>query len=112
VFVFPSEREGSPAVLQEAMSAGLTVVAADAAGTPEVVGDAGILVPPRDAQAIADALQRLFDSPTLIDELSERARRRVATEFNWTDLARRYGQLYERVSGRPGGERALSGQST
>ena len=45
VFVFPSEREGSPAVLQEAMSAGLTVVAADAAGTPEVVGDAGVRCP-------------------------------------------------------------------
>ena len=112
VFVFPSEREGSPAVLQEAMSAGQAVVAADAAGTPEVVGDAGILVPPRDAQAIADALQRLFDSPTLIDELSERARRRVATEFNWTDLARRYEQLYARVLGRPDGERELSGQPT
>ena len=41
VFVFPSEREGSPTVVQEAMSAGLAVVAADAAGTPEVVGDAG-----------------------------------------------------------------------
>ncbi|HEX3245428.1 MAG TPA: glycosyltransferase family 4 protein [Chloroflexota bacterium] len=112
VFVFPSEREGSPAVLQEAMSAGLTVVAADAAGTPEVVGDAGILVPPRDADAIAGALERLFNSPTLIDELSERARRRVATEFNWTDLARRYERLYERVLGRPGGEPALSGQPT
>jgi glycosyltransferase involved in cell wall biosynthesis len=94
------------------MSAGQAVVAADAAGTPEVVGDAGILVPPRDAQAIADALQRLFDSPTLIDELSERARRRVATEFNWTDLARRYEQLYKRVLGRPDTEREFSGQPT
>ncbi|MFN0070869.1 MAG: glycosyltransferase family 4 protein [Chloroflexota bacterium] len=112
VFVFPSEREGSPAVLQEAMSAGLTVVAADAAGTPEVVGDAGILVPPRDAKAIADALERLFASPTLVDELSERARRRVATEFNWTDLARRYEQLYARVLDRPSSEPSRSGPAS
>jgi glycosyltransferase involved in cell wall biosynthesis len=103
VFVFPSEREGSPAVLQEAMSAGLVVVAADAAGTPEVVGDAGVLVPPRDAKAIAEALERLFASPQLMKDLSDRARRRVATEFNWTDLARRYEELYAGIIRRSNG---------
>src|SRR5215204_5205271 len=87
VFVFPSEREGSPAVLQEAMSAGLTVVAADAAGTPEVVGDAGILVSPKDPAGIADALVRLANDPALVQDLAERARERVRTEFDWRALA-------------------------
>ena len=77
VFVFPSEREGSPTVVQEAMSAGLAVVAADAAGTPEVVGDAGILVSPKDPAGIADALVRLANDPALVLELSARARERV-----------------------------------
>lgn len=101
VFVFPSEREGSPAVVQEAMSAGLAVVAADSAGTPEVVGDAGILVSPKDPAGIADALVRLSENPALVQELSERARARVRQEFDWRDLARRYVDLYAEVAARP-----------
>jgi glycosyltransferase involved in cell wall biosynthesis len=97
VFVFPSEREGSPTVVQEAMSAGLAVVAADAAGTPEVVGDAGILVSPKDPAGIADALVRLANNPALVQELAERARERVREEFDWRDLARRYVDLYGEV---------------
>ena len=97
VFVFPSEREGSPTVVQEAMSAGLAVVAADAAGTPEVVGDAGILVSPKDPAGIADALVRLAEHPELVRDLSERARARVRAEFDWRELARRYVTVYDRV---------------
>jgi glycosyltransferase involved in cell wall biosynthesis len=97
VFVFPSEREGSPAVVQEAMSAGLAVVAADSAGTPEVVGDAGILVSPKDPAGIADALVRLANDPELVRDLAERARERVRTEFDWRMLAQRYVDLYAEV---------------
>ena len=100
VFVFPSEREGSPTVVQEAMSAGLAVVAADAAGTPEVVGDAGILVSPKDPAGIADALVKLAEDPALVQELSERARTRVREEFDWRELARRYVDLYAEVAAR------------
>src|SRR5215212_10584875 len=100
VFVFPSEREGSPTVVQEAMSAGLAVVAADAAGTPEVVGDAGILVSPKDPAGIANALVRLAGDPALVHELGERARERVRTEFDWRDLAQRYVELYADVLAR------------
>src|SRR4051794_35175630 len=100
VFVFPSEREGSPTVVQEAMSAGLAVVAADAAGTPEVVGDAGILVSPKDPAGIANALVRLAGDPALVRELGERARERVRTEFDWRDLAQRYVELYADVLAR------------
>jgi glycosyltransferase involved in cell wall biosynthesis len=100
VFVFPSEREGSPTVVQEAMSAGLAVVAADAAGTPEVVGDAGILVSPKDPAGIANALVRLSEDPALVRDLSERARERVRTEFDWRALAKRYVDLYAEVLAR------------
>jgi glycosyltransferase involved in cell wall biosynthesis len=100
VFVFPSEREGSPTVVQEAMSAGLAVVAADAAGTPEVVGDAGILVSPKDPAGIADALVKLASNPALVHELGARARARVRQEFDWRELARRYVDLYASVVAR------------
>jgi glycosyltransferase involved in cell wall biosynthesis len=100
VFVFPSEREGSPTVVQEAMSAGLAVVAADSAGTPEVVGDAGILVSPKDPAGIADALIRLAGDPALMEDLKQRARLRVEREFDWRELARRYVALYAEVAAR------------
>jgi glycosyltransferase involved in cell wall biosynthesis len=97
VFVLPSEREGSPAVLQEAMSAGLAVVAADSAGTPEVVGDAGLLVSPKDPKGIADALVHLAAHPEEAAELGRRARERVRQEFDWSVLATRYVELYRDV---------------
>ena len=106
IFVFPSEREGSPAVLQEAMSAGLAVVAADSAGTPEVVGDAGLLVSPRDPAAIADALLRLAADPALARDLGRRARERVRREFDWAVLAARYVRLYGEVARRGRARRA------
>ena len=76
------------------------MVAADAAGTPEVVGDAGILVSPKDPAGIADALVRLANDPALVQDLSERARERVRTEFDWRALAARYVDLYQEVVAR------------
>ena len=109
IFVFPSEREGSPAVLQEAMSAGLAVVAADSAGTPEVVGDAGLLVSPKDPKGIADALVRLATNPELARDLGRRARERVRREFDWAVLAGRYVDLYAEVARRAGRRAARTG---
>ena len=100
VFVFPSEREGAPAALLEAMSEGLAVVAADSAGTPEVVGDAGLLVRPRDPADIARALDKLSARPELIDEYGRRGRDRVAAEFDWSNVAERYVALYREVAAR------------
>ncbi len=102
IFVFPSEREGSPAVLQEAMSAGLAVIASNSAGTPEVVGDAGLLVSPKDPQGIADALLHLVAHPEHARDLGKRAHERVRREFDWRVLAGRYVHLYADVAGRAG----------
>ena len=100
IFVFPSEREGSPTVIQEAMSAGMAVIAADSAGTPEVVGDAGILVGPKDPVGIANALVRLASNPNEVEDLGRRARERVRREFDWPTLAARYVDLYARTAAR------------
>jgi glycosyltransferase involved in cell wall biosynthesis len=100
IFVFPSDREGAPAALLEAMSEGLAVVAANSAGAPEVVGDAGLLVRPRDSEAIAAALAELVTGPDTIADYGRRARQRVATHFNWRTLAERYVDLYQEVARR------------
>jgi glycosyltransferase involved in cell wall biosynthesis len=61
-----------------------------------VVGDAGLLVPVRDSPAIGRAIKRLVDDPELRRSLGAAARRRVAENFTWSVVARRYVEEYER----------------
>lgn len=75
--VIPAEREGFGLVALEAMAHGLPVVAVESGGLPEVVGDAALLVPPRDPEALARALHRVRESPALAAELREAGLRRV-----------------------------------
>jgi phosphatidyl-myo-inositol dimannoside synthase len=79
-FCLPSVQEGFGIVFLEAMAAGLPVVACRAAAVPEVVrdGETGVLVPPRDPPALADALAGLLRSPDRARALGGAARKRVA----------------------------------
>jgi colanic acid/amylovoran biosynthesis glycosyltransferase len=77
------KREGIPNVLKEAMACGVAVVAAASGGIPELVDEScGILVRPRDATAVADGLQRLYDQPALRRRLGIAGRNRIVREFN------------------------------
>lgn len=89
-------REGIPVVLMEAMSSGLPVVASGISGIPELVRDefSGLLVPPRDPAALADALQRLIESPELSERLGNNARNQVLEEFDQRANAARLARLF------------------
>ena len=63
VVVVPSVYEGFGLPAGEAMACGVAVVSTNGGALPEVVGDDGILVPVRNAQAIADAIKDLLDNP-------------------------------------------------
>jgi len=88
IFVFPSEPENFPVVLLEAMTAGLAIITTEGTGCAEVVGDAALLVPPRDAPAIRTALQALLEDSGLCRTLGEAARARVESKFSWSVIAR------------------------
>jgi colanic acid/amylovoran biosynthesis glycosyltransferase len=77
-------REGIPVVLMEAMSSGVAVVASGISGIPELVEDerTGLLVAPRDPQALANALERLHDDPKLRRRLGWAGRDKVVQEFD------------------------------
>lgn len=94
IFILPSEAENFPTVLLEAMSAGLAIIASSAGGCPEVVGDAGLLVAPRDVAAIRQTLLRLIDDEPLRRSLSQKAIQRVSL-FTWNAIARRHIELYQ-----------------
>ena len=79
----PSYREGLPKSLLEAAACGLPIVTADAPGCREVVRDGvnGLLVPVRDAAALAGALRKLIEDPELRLRMGEQSRLRAETEF-------------------------------
>ena len=77
-------REGIPVTLMEAMACALPVVSSRLSGIPELVeeGVSGLLAPPGDAAAIADALERLARDPALRAALGSAARARIVAEFD------------------------------
>ncbi len=89
-------REGIPVVLMEAMASGVPVVASNISGIPELVDDgkSGILVPPRDPEAIADAIERLWHDPALREALGKEGRAKVLREFDQHKNAARLACLF------------------
>lgn len=88
--VFPSMGEEALGLaIAEAMACGLPVVASRLGGVPEVVGDCGLLVPPKDDQALAGAIAGLLADPGRRADLAARGRRRVAREFTWQACVQR-----------------------
>lgn len=74
----------------EAMSCAKPVVASDCGGLPEAVGDAGILVPPNNSQALADTLEHLLLNPAICSDLGKRARERVKKLFDMSVVGLQY----------------------
>jgi glycosyltransferase involved in cell wall biosynthesis len=94
IFVFTSEAENFPIVLLEAMIAGCAIVTSSGTGCAEVVGDAGLLVPVKDAQAIKAALLRLKNDPDLVARLGRSARERVIARFSWDGVIDQHLEVY------------------
>jgi glycosyltransferase involved in cell wall biosynthesis len=84
VMALPSHSEGSPYVLLEAMAAGLPVVATAVGGVPEMVtdGESALLVAPRDASAMADALHRILTDEELARRLTVKASALILTRYS------------------------------
>jgi glycosyltransferase involved in cell wall biosynthesis len=97
VAVLSSVSEGHPYALLEAMAAGVPVVATRVGGVPELVGEAGSLVPPRDPDALAAALLALLRDPELRAELGRNGRARVEERFSIERMIAAYRTLYAAV---------------
>lgn len=104
IVVLPSYREGLPKVLLEAMACGRAVVTTDVPGCREAVqhGDNGLLVPARDAGALADAIARLARDPELRRRLGAAGRRKAETEFSSEKVTGETLDLYAEMLPRVG----------
>lgn len=96
--VFPSLYEGFGLPILEAFASGLPVITASTSAMPEVAGDAALLVDALDEQAIADAMQRVLESPEAANELRRRGLAR-AREFSWAQCAERTLVVYRKTIG-------------
>jgi glycosyltransferase involved in cell wall biosynthesis len=102
VVALPSWTEGLPLVLLEAMARRRAVVATPVGGTPEVVvdGETGLIVPPRDPEALAAAISRLLADPDLRARMGEAGHRRVVQSFSAEAMCRRVLELYDEAVAR------------
>lgn len=91
--------EGLPKSLLEAAACGLPIVTTDAPGCREVVNDAdnGLLVPIRDAEALAIALEKLIRDPELRRRMGQRSRERALAEFSQEQVLAETLQLYQEM---------------
>jgi glycosyltransferase involved in cell wall biosynthesis len=104
IFVLPSHMEGMSNALLEAMAAGRPVVATDVGGNAEVVRDGvtGLLVPPRDAGRLAEALLALLDDPARAGAMGAAGRVRVEAHFSAGVMVRHLEDLYRKLLVRKG----------
>jgi glycosyltransferase involved in cell wall biosynthesis len=96
LFGYPSLYEGFGLPVLEAMACGTPIVAANQSSLPEVVGDAGLTVDPTDVAALATAITRLLDDPSLRERLSA-AGLAQAARFTWPTMAAKLLRVYQEV---------------
>lgn len=90
----PNWKEQFGRVLVEAMATGLAVIGSDSGAIPGVLGDAGLIVPEGDAEAITGALQRLYDEAGLRQALADKGRERVLQHFTHASVAQATVDVY------------------
>jgi glycosyltransferase involved in cell wall biosynthesis len=98
MLVVPSRYEGFGLVAAEAMLGGIPVVAARVGALPEVIGDAGLLVPAEDPGALADALIQLAQRPELRAEMARRGRQRAESRFSPERMSEATLQVWRRAA--------------
>ncbi len=90
----PVHKEQFGRVLVEAMAAGVPVLGTTSGAIPEVIDDAGLVVPERDVAALSAAMERLLGDPALRADLAERGRQRVRAHYAWSVVAQQAVDLY------------------
>ncbi|MCX7679776.1 MAG: glycosyltransferase family 4 protein, partial [Spirochaetes bacterium] len=96
IVLVPSTYEGFGFPAAEAMACGAFVIASDAGALPEVVGDAGMIVPARNHIALADAINKALANPQFRTKMAKRGIERIKTKFTWENAVKLMIEIYEK----------------
>ncbi|MCD6460213.1 glycosyltransferase [bacterium] len=96
IFVLPSLWEGMPVALMEAMACGLPCIASDVGGVGELIDNniSGILVKPKDIDALYESMLRLISSPDERAKLGEGARKKISNCYSKKNMINQLEQIY------------------
>ena len=97
IAISPSVYEGFGFPCGEAMSCGTPVIATTGGSLPEVVGDAGLIVPHSNPPALANAIGTILDDKDLRDRLGHAGRQRILDNFKWERAAREVTEIYRQT---------------
>lgn len=99
IFALPSVVEGMPLAILEAMAAGLPVIATSVGAVPQIIqdGQSGLIVPPGDSDALANALLHVINTPADTTTYRSNARNRVRALYDQRIMVRRYAEVVERA---------------
>ncbi|HEU5236743.1 MAG TPA: glycosyltransferase family 4 protein, partial [Pyrinomonadaceae bacterium] len=113
VFVMPSFSEGTPNSIVEAMACGKPIIASDVGGIPDMIGDeAGLLVPPGEIDALAEAMLRLARDSDLRKQMGKAAQARYQKLFSPKVVVPLIVESYERVARNNGRRPSVNGNQT
>ena len=100
VHIFPSSLEGSAKTTYEAAASGIAQITTKEAGDVVVDGLTGVVIPPNDVDALANAIQQLYDQPGLVRSYGAAGRKRVVENFTWDHFRQRVLNAYRYVGTR------------
>ena len=95
VYTLPSDLEGMPLSLLEAMSYGNCCVTSDIEECASVTGDHGLTFPKGNTDALAALLQKLCDEPAVVEAYQKTSRDYITNKYNWDDVTRKTLELYQ-----------------
>jgi len=99
IFILTSDIEAMPLVLLEAMACKIPVIATDIVGVASEViqNNCGIIVKPRDSQALVEAIIRLLKNPKLAKKMGENGRKLVESKYSWESISKQIDNIYQGV---------------
>ncbi len=96
LFVLPTLYEGFGIVFIEAMCFGVPIISTNISAVPEVVGNAGILIEPKNPELLANTILKVLKNERLLKELSNNAKKRIKL-YDWDNLIKKYEAVYKSV---------------
>lgn len=97
VYVLPSQMEGLPITLLEAMSVGCCCIASDIAANTEALAGKGITFPVANTAALQQCLQQALDTPTWVQQIGKTLHQHVLSHYTWTLVADQFSRFYQKA---------------